>query len=266
MTYIITGIANVISFIGALLSKMSRDIIRLMQEYELSRLPFLKKTYETFAESPESQWTISKEDVLRLYKLIRRDKPKKILELGTGVGLSSAVMASALRENTVGNILSLEQSLKCIRIANELIPQELQSFIDIKHVKPAVFKISTVSEFEYFCGYDWMPSKDSLFDFILVDGPAAWIQNKKLVTLDAGDIFRLIPYIKPGGKIFIDGRRSSANKINRYLSRYIRILEKGDDFTIFERTNLQVSSTDALIIADTKLSIKPSPYEELDTK
>ena len=95
--------------------------VRLKVEYELLKCWELRRMYSQFKKYPESQWIIGKDDALNLYKLILKNKPQKILECGTGIGASTAVMALALKKLGAGNIISLEQSQKCAEIAKSLI-------------------------------------------------------------------------------------------------------------------------------------------------
>ncbi|MHB1059243.1 MAG: class I SAM-dependent methyltransferase [Rhodanobacter sp.] len=46
----------------------------------------------------------SDEICLLLYSMIKRDKPRVVVELGTGLGVTTAWIAAALRENQVGRI------------------------------------------------------------------------------------------------------------------------------------------------------------------
>lgn len=50
----------------------------------------------------------SDEICLLLYSMVKRDKPRVIVELGTGLGVTSAWMAAALRENQVGRLYTYD--------------------------------------------------------------------------------------------------------------------------------------------------------------
>ena len=54
-----------------------------------------------------------------LFKLIRRTKPVRCLELGTALGISAAYQGAALSLNGVGHLISLEGSEALARIAEE---------------------------------------------------------------------------------------------------------------------------------------------------
>lgn len=227
---------------------------------ELDEVPRLRRISAAFQRLPESRWSVAEDDLLRLYRLVRRQKPRHILEFGTGLGRSTAAMALALRENGGGRITTLEQLPRLIEVARTLIPPELQASIRFVHAAPRAFQLPQVSDWLYFCGYDWEPAADETFDFVFVDGPAGWLAGGKLVSLDPGDVFRLMPHFPPGGIIYIDGRRSTVKKLKRYLSRYLRLVEQGSEHAIFERTRLMVASLDRLEIVDAKLVAPGNPY------
>ena len=66
-----------------------------------------------------------------LYSLIRREVPRTLVELGTGLGVSALWMAQAVKENGVGHVYTLDdgrdfdQSLDCLAKVDELLTPEL---------------------------------------------------------------------------------------------------------------------------------------------
>ena len=206
----------------------------------------------TFRASPEGGWTIAENDVLRLYQYVLHYRPHRILELGTGIGFSTAVMALALKKLGRGEITSLEQLPKCIETAATLIPQELKPFMRIIHAPPEVFRIEQLSKWIYFCGYRWQPHAGERFDFVLVDGPGGGVQDGSLVSLDAGDVIRLLPLLERGCKIYVDGRRATVKKLTRYFGRYLVLRERDSEYALFERTAEPLPSLRELVIVDAK--------------
>jgi len=57
---------------------------------------------------------------LSLYYLVRAIRPVRVLELGTNVGISSAYLASALKENGQGNLVTCDASPYRQRLAREM--------------------------------------------------------------------------------------------------------------------------------------------------
>lgn len=208
--------------------------------------PPLKQVYDLFLHSPENQWILGNQEAVLLYELIKKYKPSHILELGTGIGASTAVMA--LASDASAKITTLEQFTKCINIAKSLIPDNLQKKINFVQSDPYAFKNDTISKYIYFSGYKNLPS--SSFDFILVDGPAGWLEDGKFVSLTNGDIINLLPHMKIGGKILIDNRKQVVLMLKKYLGNYVAILEMTKRTTVFERTNKPLIDLKQLEIID----------------
>lgn len=219
--------------------------------------PELRELSDIFRRAPESGWTVASDDALRLFRLVLRLQPERILELGTGIGFSAAVMAAALERTGRGRITSLEQLPKCIDIAGTLIPPRLLRRVEIIHAPPEVFRIERLSRWIYFCGYRWTPQPGDRFGLVVVDGPAGWVESGELVSLDSGDIFRLLPSILPGGMVYVDGRRATVKRIKRYLRRYLRFTEGTSEYAIFVRTDASASASDAVPFTDAKQSGRP---------
>lgn len=253
----ITALFKLAAALFASLQRLSAEAERRLAwraiRREINGIPELRELARRFQYSPEGGWTIAADDVLRLYRLVLRSKPEHILELGTGIGFSAAVMALALRRLGRGRIISLEQLPKCIEAARSLIPAELQPLVRIILAKPTVFRIDRLSRWIYFCGYDWMPAAGERFDFVVIDGPAGWFEGGELVSLDSGDLFRLLPALAPGCKIYVDGRRSTVKRIKRYLSRYVRLIARGGTYALFERNEVPLRSPQDIEIIDTKV-------------
>lgn len=241
----------------------------LLVRRELAAIPDLYEIYRTMRRSPEAGWTVGEDDVLRLYRLVLSRQPRHILEFGTGIGLSTTAMAVALKRlgsglpaGQAGRITTLEQYPRCIEIARSLIPADLAGLIEFVHADAKIFQIPEISNWQWFCGYAWNPPASAVYDFVLVDGPSGWVERDELISLDHGDLFRLLPHVAPGATIYVDGRRQSAKKFKRYLSRYLTPIEWGSEYTIFRRTDEPLPPEGESVISDTKLEAAKSraPY------
>src|SRR3990167_7340608 len=92
----------------------------------------LKNLYTLFAKHNESKWIMQPYNAQLLYQFVKEHSIKNVLDLGCGIGCSASVIALALKDKGEGgHIDSVEQFDKCIKIANELIPQELKEYITI---------------------------------------------------------------------------------------------------------------------------------------
>lgn len=71
--------------------------------------------------------------VTLLYRLIRESKPKKCLELGTCLGISSAYQAAALEMNGKGRLITIEGDETLAEIATENLRKlGLEEFVDVE--------------------------------------------------------------------------------------------------------------------------------------
>ena len=218
---------------------------------EFNRNAALKSLYTVFKRHPEAKWIIGKNDALRLYNLIKKYNSKNILDLGTGIGASTAVMALAL--GTGGKITTVEQFEKCIRIAKELIPAPLKEKINFVHSETHAFKNDKISKYIYLSGYKSLPIQSAPFDFVVVDGPGGWLEGGQLITLPNGDIINLLPYLNAGCTVYIDGRKRNVDLYKRFLSGYLRFIEQAGGNAIFERTDKPLKNLSELEIVDIKL-------------
>ncbi len=95
------------------------------------------------------------EDYIFIYGLITLLKPKTIIEIGTNTGVSSIVMASALKENNIkGKIFTYDISNNCLTIAKKQIKNAgLENYIN------PLFGTSNCAK-----------KLDLKFDFAFIDG------------------------------------------------------------------------------------------------
>jgi len=233
------------------LSFIKNRRLAVAEKREFKKNAELASLYSIFKRSPEARWILGKTECLRLYKLIKQYRPKNILELGLGIGASAAVIALASDANA--KITSMEQYEKCVRIAKELIPQELQKKINMVYSEPYAFKNDKISRYQYFSGYKNLPYGAGPFDFILMDGPGGWVESDQLVKVPNGDIINLLPCMAPGCKILIDGRKSAVELYERFLSNYLRTVEKAHNYTAMERLPRPLKNLDEIEVIDLNL-------------
>lgn len=227
-------------FLSRVFSKISRVFASLSVRLswretsaELKRIPELAHLYERYHASPEGKWTIGENDVVNLYSFVRAHKPARILELGMGIGLSTAVMALALKHSgSAGHVVGVEQLAKCIAIANELLPEELAHYVEMVEAPPHAFTIPGISKYHYFCGYDWTPPAGTRFDMVFLDGPTGWLEDGDLVSPDNGDLHQFLPYLTEGALIYVDGRRGAVKMVERYLADHLKVLDRTSEYTV----------------------------------
>ncbi|WP_421855062.1 class I SAM-dependent methyltransferase [Oricola sp.] len=125
----------------------------------------------------------SMSDYWVLYDFVRRNKPKQILEFGTGQ--STVVMSRALMENEQetgerGHITSMEESRDWAAMAAAAMPEHLRPYHEIiqSDKRDGFYKM-----FRGVC-YTSIPERD--YDFVFSDGPERHspVNNDKLFDLD----------------------------------------------------------------------------------
>lgn len=129
-------------------------------------------------------------DYWTLYQQVRLHRPREILECGTGI--STVVLAQALRENAAedgtppGRITSMEDSEPWFAAARGRIPDELGDLIDLRH-SPKVDGF-----YKLFRGVQYRELPDRPYDFVFSDGPDRHspVNGDKLFNLDLIQVVR----------------------------------------------------------------------------
>lgn len=139
-----------------------------------------------------------------LYKYIRENKPKEVLECGTGV--TTIVMAYAMMENEKdglgGRVTSMEDMEEYYKMACELLPEKLKKYVDI------VFSPRVEKNYQIFRGVGYKDIPDRNYEFVYVDGPGTKAPSSGEKTFD----FDLIDVVLKSNKpIFaiVDTRMST---------------------------------------------------------
>ncbi|MDP3661328.1 MAG: class I SAM-dependent methyltransferase [bacterium] len=211
----------------------------------------LRTLYNRFADSPEGAHIISWRDARKLHQAIQQYAPRRVLELGTGIGAASAVIADAL---PVGGMLTtMEQNEKCVRIATTLIPHGLQKNMRIVRSEAYAFTVSGLPTGLYFSGYKTIPTKNGPFDFVLVDGPAGWVENGAPVKYTNGDLIMLIPHLAPGCIVYIDGRKTAVKIYLQFFADYFSLVSETPWYTLLKRTDAPARDIHSLHFSDIRV-------------
>lgn len=205
----------------------------------------LEKLYRIFKNSEHGSWICGFDDFQKLHDLLGEIKPKRILELGTGIGAMTAILAAAAPEATINTV---EQFDKCVQIAKELIPAELQERITFHQETPGIFRVAPIKH-QVFQRYEKLPEGE--FDFVVIDGPGPFLDmDEYLVDLPGGDFMQAIKQTKPGAHFYIDGRKVMAGLMVRFFSGYLKVISDNSNNTLLKRIN---EVDDSLKVADFKL-------------
>ena len=172
-----------------------------------------------------------------LYKFVKTHSIKRVLDLGTGIGVSPAVVALAMEHKgeTDYHIDSIEQFGKCVKIAKELIPEELQKHLLIYHSPVKIISFPEIP-YQYFSTYASLPEGD--YDLIINDGPGMFLENGNLIDLPNGTITQMLRdgKLKPGTFIAWDGRIHMLKLLSRfYKDNFEMIPFPGTDLNILVR-------------------------------
>lgn len=103
-----------------------------------------------------------------LYRRIRAQKPREVLECGTGC--STLVIAHALKENQLrdgvaGRLTSMEDVDHWYEMARKLLPDELRDWVDLR-LSPKIEDAYTI-----FRGVRYAELPERPYDFVFTDGP-----------------------------------------------------------------------------------------------
>jgi len=204
--------------------------------------------YKHFAQSKHGQWIMIWPNAQALYKFVLSHDVKNVLDLGTGIGASAAMVALALKEKGVEHhIDTIEQYNKCIKIATDLIPKELQENMTIHKANVKVWNTPEIPH-NNFSIYSSLPNKK--YDLIINDGPGPFLEKDKLVDLPNGTIHKLLleGKLKTGSFIVYDGRITSLRNLERYYGNNFFLVQMpqnpGDDFHALERKDNPVQYED----------------------
>ncbi|NQT15903.1 MAG: class I SAM-dependent methyltransferase, partial [Planctomycetes bacterium] len=126
----------------------------------------------------------------------------EILECGTGV--STVVMAAALRDNEredgkPGRITSMEDGADWFEHAKEIFPRELEPYVDI------VFSPQTQYRERFFCGVGYQSIPRRRYQLAFIDGPDDRLSPADAPTVDL-DYIRLLRMSADPVLGVIDGR------------------------------------------------------------
>lgn len=185
----------------------------------------LKELYQKFVSHPEGRWVINTFMAQKLYDFVKEKEVKNVLDLGTGIGCSTAILSLALKEKSEPyQIDGVEQSDKCIKLANELIPEDLKQNITIHKSEVEIWQTDKIP-YHYFSTYKTLPQKD--YDLIVVDGPSPILENGYFIDLPNGDIIKLLlnDGIKKDTYIIWDKRLVSLKFLERFFGENFWLLE-----------------------------------------
>lgn len=215
--------------------------------YQFGQNHILESLWHQFNNTSSGQWIMKPEELILLHDKLKLYQPKQILELGTGIGCSTALMAFTCLE---AHIYTVENNQKCIDLAKKLIPEKFQERIyfrkaEVGVIKPQ-FKINPLVYWSGFGEFDWKH-----YDFVLIDGPGPFLTQIKeketgeiwetLAELPNGDIIFFLPLMKEDTIVYVDKRKINVLLYDRHFSHYLDKIDSGPKHTIYKRTAKKLS-------------------------
>lgn len=149
-------------------------------------------------------------DYWLLYSSVRTYKPQEFLECGTGV--STLVIAHALKENGSGRVTSMEEHRGWYEMAQKLLPAPYAAIVDLRLSE-------TVQDgHAMFRGIRYKDIPQRAYDFVFVDGPeeANGLTQKESADLDFIHILRTSNHSIRG---IVDSRTGTFFTLSRILGR-----------------------------------------------
>jgi len=210
----------------------------------------VRALYSSFYNHKEGSWVMLPKNAWQLYQFVKHGNVKKILDLGTGIGLSSALMSLAMKDGKrKGEIHTVEQFKKCYDLAQKLIPDDLKECITFYHTPQKLWENKKIPYIK-FSIFETLPDGD--FDLILTDGPGPWFEgegkNRKFIELPNGDVMKMLMEnkLKTGTLAAWDGRVGSISLIERYYGNNFYLVYQGQDnhFNVLERRNNKLDFED----------------------
>ena len=147
---------------------------------------------------PHQGFEITGEEAAFLFQLIRRYRPKLVMELGSGS--STILFAAALRANGSGRLVSVEHDEAHARQTGQLLEQAgLSSWVE-QAVVPLVERSIGDRTSNWYALDPLLRAFHERIDFLFVDGPPGKIQS--LSRYPALPI--LAPFLSPRALVFVD--------------------------------------------------------------
>jgi hypothetical protein len=195
----------------------------------------VRQLHRLFKAHLGSKHALSFDDCVSLYRLVRKVKPRNVVEFGSGIGTGTGMIAAALRANGGGNVIALEQFAWLRDIAAQLIPADLKPHVEI------VVAGTEVREYfgQRWSCYQWQYSGPKI-DLALIDGTAEWKdETGEFINLPNGDLIELAPFLPGRAMVFVDGRKSSVAGYQEFLSGSLKLVREKRDHTEFQAVSGQ---------------------------
>jgi len=175
--------------------------------------------YYRFRNHKTGDWIIGENDAIDIYRLIKKYKPYRILDIGTGIGASAAIARFCAPDTA--KVITIEANQNCIDIAKELIPKNWN--IEILQRDMEVFEAEGIPD-RRFLSHQNLPQEP--FDFVIADNGGYVIKDNKMTGVEEYlDFVRL--NLRKGALVYVDGCKYVKKIIKRFYSKNFEIEEEG---------------------------------------
>lgn len=165
-------------------SEYRRGLLAKKGKKELERLGLASVFDNLDVEAIRPEW----EDLWILYQLVRKQKPKLILEYGSGC--STTILARAQADGGSGRLISIEASQRWAAHTEANLPEKLKANTEIRLVEPQTRVVGSTSfarlkrQNGHWYGYDKPQARIGVMtiahpqlydlnpDFVYLDGPS----------------------------------------------------------------------------------------------
>ena len=164
---------------------------------------------------PHQGFELTGEEASFLYHLIRRQRPRLIMELGSGS--STVLLAAAVRANGIGRVISVEHAPEhADRTAQVLAQAELSEWVQVVRA-PLVEQRVDERKLQWYDVDALLSTLTEKIDFLLVDGPPGKMQS--LSRYPALPV--LLPHLSPQALVFVDdgGREDEIKMVELWRER-----------------------------------------------
>lgn len=198
-----------------LLKLMHKKIIRRTHQFLVflnrplrEKIGYYKKGVKKYSCFTKGYKDYSKYYIL--YKTIRKLKPWYVLECGSGI--TTIIIALALKENGVGKFVSIDE---LSRFGNTTAHLVKEAGLDVEmHISP-----SREDRYEGIQGNRYQTIPDYPYDFVFIDGPVT-----NAVDLDAFSVLQK----NPKAKVLIDCRAKTVRALQtEYKGRFSHFVNLG---------------------------------------
>lgn len=192
--------------------RLARNLANLHGSWRLRRLGYLGFV----AARPAGALAPQGGDLWFLYRLVRAQKPRLVMELGSGC--STVILAQALYDNAQkdpnrnGRIISLDGMADWAEVTRASLPEHLAGICEIRHAEAVEEDRGDDRGFRYAELPDGNP------DLLYVDGPA--LRPDRKICFDALHLQDRFP---PGFAMVVDGRHDTVRYFRRHLAGRYRI-------------------------------------------